>query len=182
MCLILGSDVSRKLLMTHLTTYLWVIDLGLKSTLKVFNAATVKTVPGIVNGQSVKPLVGIGGEVGSERVRLRLVSMEPGVHEHLHWHLIEGCYYVISGCGFVKDINGKTHEVGPGTVVYAPPGLVAAHSWDIKEKLQLVSIRASNDHRVMYQFSVDENTKRSYVDIRNLERWHATSFEKSLYP
>ena len=66
------------------------------STLRVINQAQVKEVRGVVEGQTLRPLVGCP-EFPSERVRAAVATFKPGTHEHLHWHAIEVFYYVISG-------------------------------------------------------------------------------------
>lgn len=154
--------------------------LELKSVLKVFSEADVKTISGVVPGQIRKPLVGVGGGTPSERLRLRLATFEPGTHEPLHWHLVEALYYVISGSAVSKDIEGKSYELGPGSVVYAPPGIVGAHSWTVKEKLQLLSIRATNGSEAMFQFTVDEDSKRSFIDLASLNA-RTRALQRSLY-
>ena len=159
----------------------WEISLEVKSVLKVFNQAEIEAKPGVVSGQTLKQLVGGVSKCPSERIRLSLATFEPGTHEPLHWHLIEALYYVISGRATMRDIEGKDHELGPGSVVYAPPGFAGSHSWTIKEKLQLVSIRGSNDIETMYQFTVDEDSKRSFIDLDALNRLGAARFSKSLY-
>ena len=88
----------------------------LKSTLKVFNEANLPPYEGIFKGQMGKTLAG-STENPSERMEVRLVSMEPGTHAKLHWHLIEKLYYIISGRAVMTDIEGKTHDIGPGSVV-----------------------------------------------------------------
>lgn len=153
----------------------------LKAVLRVFNVADVKTIPGVVPGQIRKPLVGSGGGVPSERLRLRLASFKPGTYEPLHWHLIEALYYVMSGRAVMKDIEGKTYEIGPGSVVYAPPGIMGSHSWDVKEELHLLSIRGSNDTETMFQFTVEEDTKRSFIELSSMQRSGAAKFRESLY-
>ncbi len=155
--------------------------LDLKPLLKVFNQAEIETRKGVVLGQTAKPLIGGIEGCPSERLRVRLVTFEPGTHEPLHWHLIEALYYVISGRAIMKDIEGKTYELGPGSVVYAPPGIAGSHSWTIQEKLQLVSIRGSNEIETSYQFTVDEDSKRSFIDLSALNKWGAAKFRRSLY-
>lgn len=154
--------------------------LELKSTIKVTNEADVKPATGVVSGQSVKWLVGAGGGIPSERITVILASFKPGTYEELHWHLIEGVYYVISGRAIMKDIEGKTYNLKPGSVVYAPPGFTASHSWDIKEPLQLICVRATTDPETLFQFTVDKD-KRSSVEFNQLNRRGAANFRKSLY-
>ena len=153
----------------------------IKSTLRVFNESEVKAFPGVVpRGQMVKQLAG-NAERPTERLTVSVVTFEAGVHEHLHWHLLEVFYYVISGRAEMKDIEGKTYELGPGSVIYASPGIAGSHSWDIKEKLQLMSIRASADPEKMIQFDVDLVTQASTMPVERLARRQALSFKKSLY-
>ena len=117
----------------------------------------------------------------SEKVRVILANFKPGTHENLHWHLIEAFYYVISGRAVMTDIEGKTYDIGPGSVVYAPPGIAGSHSWDIKEQLQLISFRATTDSEKTIQFDVDSSTKQSSIPLSHLVNRQATNFKKSLY-
>ena len=153
----------------------------IKSTLKVFNEADIPGAPGVVGrGQLVKQLAG-SAERPSERLTVVLVSFEPGTHEHLHWHLIEVFYYVISGRAVMKDIEGKSHDIGPGSVVYASPGIAGSHSWEIKERLQLIAVRATADSEKTIQFDVDPTTKESTMPVDRLAKRQAISLKKSLY-
>lgn len=152
----------------------------LKSTLDVFNEADVPSVPWIAKGQAIKSLVG-SAEHPSERIMVALASFEPGTYEELHWHLVEKFYYVISGRAVMKDIEGKTRELRPGSVVYAPPGIAASHSWHVTETLQLISVRASTDPETFIQFDVDLSTKQSSASFESLVARKAVHFRKSLY-
>ena len=153
----------------------------IKSTLKVFNEAEVPGVPGVVGrGQLVKQLAG-SAEHPSERLTVNLVTFEAGLHEHLHWHLIEVFYYVISGRAVMKDIEGNAYELGPGSTVYASPGIAGSHSWEIKEKLQLLGIRATADLEKTIQFDVNPATKESTMPLERLAKRQAVNFKKSLY-
>ena len=152
----------------------------LKSTLKVFNEADVPAASWVAQGQVAKQLAG-SVEHPSERIKVILASFKPGAHENLHWHLIEAFYYVISGRAVMTDIEGKTYDIRPGSVIYAPPGIASSHSWDIKEQLQLISIRATTDSEKTISFDVDASTKQSSVRLEHLEKRQATDFKKSLY-
>lgn len=153
----------------------------IKSTLKVFNQAEVQGAQGVVgHGQLVKLLAG-SAEHPTERLTVALVTFDPGIHEHLHWHLIEVFYYVISGRAVMKDIEGKSYDLGPGSVVYATPGIAGSHSWEIKEKLQLIGIRATADPEKTIQFDVDPATQESTMPVERLAKRQAISFKKSLY-
>ena len=152
----------------------------LKSTLKVFNEADLPAYVGLYKGQMAKTLVG-STENPSERMEVRLVSFKSGTYAKLHWHLLEKLYYVISGRAVMTDIEGRTYDIGPGSVVYAPPGIVGAHSWDIKEPLQLIAVRATVDTETSIQFEVDLATKQSSVPFDILASRQATTFKKSLY-
>ena len=152
----------------------------MKSTLKVFNQSSIPVIEGVTPGQTMKRLAG-SAEHPTERIRVILANFKPGTHENLHWHLIEAFYYVISGRAVMTDIEGKTRDIGPGSVVYAPPGIAASHSWEIKEQLQLISIRATTDPEKTIQFDVNLSTKESTVPLSHLATREATNFKKSLY-
>jgi mannose-6-phosphate isomerase-like protein (cupin superfamily) len=152
----------------------------MKSTLRVFHEAEVAAAPGVTEGQTLKQIAGSATHP-TERITVRLASFQPGTHENLHWHLIEAFYYVISGRAVMKDIEGKSYEIGPGSVVYAPPGIAASHSWEIKEALQLVSVRATTDSEKTIQFDVDPSTKGSSIALKDLVKRQAINFKKSLY-
>ncbi len=154
--------------------------MGLKSTLKVFNEGDVPAVPGLVSGQEIKRLAG-SADHPSERLTVVLASFKAGVHEKLHWHLVEVFYYVVSGRAVMTDIEGKTRDIGPGSVVYASPGIAGAHSWDIKEPLQLIAVRATADPEKNIQFDVDLAAGQSSVSIDYLVERQAADFPKSLY-
>ena len=151
----------------------------LKSTLKVFNAADVKDEPGIVEGQTIKRLVG-NDERPSERIHAIRASFIPGIHEPLHWHFVEAFYYVISGRAVMTDIEGKRYDLGPGSFVYAPAGIAGTHDWDIKEPLQLIGVRGTTHREKMIQFTVDEATKESSITFEHLMRAGGDRF-KSFY-
>ena len=153
----------------------------IKSTLNVFNEGSVPSVAGSGGrGHILKRLAG-ATQPPTERLMVNLAVFEPGAHEKLHWHLIEVFYYVISGRAIMHDIEGRTHEMGPGTVVYAPPGIAGAHSWEVIETLRLLGIRATADTQKAIQFDVDPVTKASTMPIERLLSRDATTFKKSMY-
>jgi quercetin dioxygenase-like cupin family protein len=148
----------------------------LKSTLKVIDQAGITSQPGVTHGQTMKRLVGCP-EVPTDRVRVGFASYEAGTIEELHWHPIEAFYYVLGGHAIVRDIEGKEYDVGPGTAIYAPPGIAGAHEWEVKEGLQLLAVRATTESDRKMQFTVDKNTKRSYIDLDELIRRGGASFK-----
>ena len=152
----------------------------LKSTLKVFNEADLPSVPAAVEGQTRKLLAG-SAEHSSERMRVSLVSVKTGTVEHLHWHLVEAFHYVISGRAIMRDIEGKTYNIGPGSVIYAPPGIVGSHEWEIEEEMQLIAVRATTDPERNLQFTVDDSTKESKIELDQLVARGVANFRKSLY-
>ncbi len=152
----------------------------LNSTLKVFHAADVPAGPGIVPGLSLRRLVGDRNHP-TERIMVSLGTFKPGTIEHLHWHLIEGVYFVISGRAVMTDIEGKTYDIRSGTIIYAPPGIAGSHSWEIKEPLQLISIRATADPERTIQFTVNPSTMESNIEYDYLVNRQATDLKKSLY-
>jgi quercetin dioxygenase-like cupin family protein len=150
--------------------------MDIESTLLVLGEAEVKAQPGVTPGQTLKALIG-SGRYPTDRIRLALANYEPNTIEQLHWHPIEACYFVISGEAIVRDINGKEYRAGPGSVIYCPPGIAGAHEWEVKDRLQLLSIRASTESNKKMQFTVDKKTKRSFVDLDDLVKRDAVSFK-----
>jgi mannose-6-phosphate isomerase-like protein (cupin superfamily) len=146
-----------------------------KSTLKVVDQADVPAGPGVTAGQSLRPLVGFPN-APTDRVRVSFASYEAGAIEELHWHPIEAFYFVHSGHAIVRDIEGNEHHVGPGTAIYAPPGIAGAHEWEVKESLELLAVRATTEPDRKLQFTVDKKTKRSYIDLDELARRGGVSF------
>ena len=151
----------------------------LKSTLRVLNEADLDSKPGEHPGHTGKMLVG-NDERPSERLFVNLASLDHGTHTPLHWHLAEGLYYVISGKAVMWDIDGSSYDIRPGCAIYSPPGIVGSHEWDIKERLQLISFRATTDPVKLIQFRVDKSTKESAIELDRLIKHVATNF-KSFY-
>ena len=83
--------------------------MNFESTLVVLNHADVKAGPGVTQGQSLKAMIGTG-KYKTDRIRIAMVSYEPGTIEQLHWHPIEACYFVVSGYAIIRDINGKEYK------------------------------------------------------------------------
>lgn len=147
------------------------------STLRIVNRQDVKEQPGVVNGQTVQPLVGVP-EFPSERVRVAVANFKPGTHEELHWHPIEVFYYVTAGSATVRDYHGKEYEVGPGSSIFAPPGLAGSHEWQVGPNgLQLLSIRATRAGHRRMQFTVDRQTGRSFIEHDELVKMDGVNFE-----
>ncbi|SRR5688572_4536429 len=148
----------------------------LESTLRIINKSQVKELPGVVEGQVVQPLVGVP-DFPSERVRVAVATFKPGTHEELHWHAIEVFYYVMTGSAIVRDYHGKEYNVGPGSAIYAPPGIAGSHEWQVGENgLQLLSIRATLEGHKRMQFTVDRDTKRSFIELEELAKMDGVSF------
>jgi mannose-6-phosphate isomerase-like protein (cupin superfamily) len=148
-----------------------------KSTLQVINQADCPGRRGVTDGQTYQRLIGWPEVNQTDRVRLGRATYKPGTYEQLHWHPIEACYYVIAGHATVRDFNGKEFEVGPGSMIYAPPGIAGAHEWEVKEYLELLDIRATNETNRKIQYTVDKKTKRSYIDLEDLHYRDAISFK-----
>jgi len=148
----------------------------IKSTLKVIQAARLRGEEGVIPEQNMKRIIGCP-EVPTDRLRIGLASYTPGAKEELHWHPIEAFYYVLGGHAIVRDIEGNEYHVGPGTAIYAPPGIAGAHEWEVKEGLQLLAVRATTESVRKLQFTVDKETKRSYIELDELVRRGGMSFK-----
>ncbi len=147
-----------------------------KSTLKVIDEGGLKSQRGVTDGQTLKRIVG-HPEVPTDRVRIARATYQAGTLEKLHWHPIEAFYYMISGHATVRDFEGREYDAGPGTSIYAPAGIAGAHEWEVKESLELLSVRASTDPARKMQFTVDKETKRSYIDLEELAGRGGVSFK-----
>jgi mannose-6-phosphate isomerase-like protein (cupin superfamily) len=150
------------------------------TALQVFNQTQVQDSPGVVAGLTVKKLAGDKLHP-SERISVGLATFAPGTHEHLHWHLIETFHYIVAGRGIVRDIEGNSYAVGPGDVVYGPPGLRGAHEWEVKETLQLLTIKATNAPERAIQFNIDRATMESKAELGYLVERGAADMKTSFY-
>ena len=66
------------------------------------------------------------GQFGSTRMAITMVHGEPGSEQPMHSHPeAEQVYVVVAGTGLMR-VNDDEEEVGPGTLVFIPPG--AKHS------------------------------------------------------
>jgi mannose-6-phosphate isomerase-like protein (cupin superfamily) len=151
------------------------MTMDVHATLRVYDQADVPGGPGVTEGQTYQKLIGVDDRP-TDRVRLGRATYEPGTLEQLHWHPIEALYYVISGHGTVRDVEGNEYPVGPGSIVYAPAGLAGAHEWEVKESLELLDIRATNEAHRKLQFTVDRATLRSHIDAEELAKREAIEF------
>ena len=148
----------------------------IKPTLKVIHAKNVEGKEGVIPEQSMQRLIGCP-EVPSDRLRVGLATYKPGALEELHWHPIEAFYFVLSGHATVRDYAGNEYEVGPGSAIYAPPGIAGAHEWQVKEALSILAMRGTTESDKKLQFTVDKETKRSYIDLSDLVKRDGVSFK-----
>ena len=148
----------------------------IKPTLKVIHAASVEGKEGVIPEQRMQRLIGCP-EVPTDRLRVGLASYKPGAIEELHWHPIEAFYFVLSGHATVRDYEGNEYEVGPGSAIYAPPGIAGAHEWEVKEGLSILAVRGTTESDKKLQFTVDKQTKRSYIDLSDLVKRDGVSFK-----
>jgi mannose-6-phosphate isomerase-like protein (cupin superfamily) len=151
-----------------------------KSELQVFNQSTVGESPGVIPGLKIRKLAG-SAEHPSERINVGVAQFGPGTHEHLHWHLIETFHYVLAGSAIVRDIEGNDYPVGPGDVVYGPPGLRGSHEWEVKESLQILTIKATNDPERAIQFNFDPTTMDCSATLDYLVARGAADMKQSFY-
>jgi mannose-6-phosphate isomerase-like protein (cupin superfamily) len=149
----------------------------IKSALKIIDPAKIPSKPGMGRkGHTIKALVGT--DIPTDRMRATLATYEPKVLEELHWHPIEAFYFVISGSITVRDIEGNESELGPGMSIYCPAGIAGAHEWETgKDGCELIALRATNESVRKMQFTVDKKTKRSYIDIDDLEKYGGIQFK-----
>jgi len=84
----------------------------------------------------------------------------------------------MAGSATVRDYGGREYPVSPGSAIYAPPGIAGSHEWEVgKDGLQLLSIRATLEGHKRMQFTVDRETKQSYIELDELEKMDGVSFK-----
>ena len=152
----------------------------LKSALKVFSQSEVPQSRGVIDGLTIKRLSGSTLHP-SERINVGLATFGPGTHEHLHWHMIETFHYVLSGAAIVRDIEGNSYNVAAGDVVYGPPGLRGAHEWEVKEALQILTIKATNAPERAIQFNLEGEAMQSRAELQYLIERGAADMKESIY-
>jgi quercetin dioxygenase-like cupin family protein len=150
--------------------------MDIKPTLQVIHAADIKAEEGVTAGQTMQRIVGHAA-VPTDRIRTGLATYTAGSYEQLHWHPIEAYYFVIAGHATVRDLDGNEYPVGPGSSIYAPAGIAGAHEWEVKESLQLLAVRATNESARKMQFTVDKKTRRSFIDLDELAKRGGLSFK-----
>jgi mannose-6-phosphate isomerase-like protein (cupin superfamily) len=80
-----------------------------------------------------------------------VIEMLPGALGKLHWHAQAEIYFVLSGEGRV-EIDGKSHDLKPETVVFIPGN--APHA---------LTNTGSNALRIFYVFAADGMADITYV-------------------
>jgi mannose-6-phosphate isomerase-like protein (cupin superfamily) len=82
------------------------------------------------------------GQFGSNRMAITMVHGEPGSEQPLHSHPeADQAYVVAAGTGLMR-VNDEEQEVGPGTLVFIPPG--AKHSIRNTGSVPLVYVSATS--------------------------------------
>ena len=86
--------------------------------------------------------------------------------------------YVTAGSAIVRDYHGKEYPVHAGCAIYAPAGIAGSHEWEVgKDGLQLLSIRATTDGHRRMQYTVDRETKRSFIELDELAVMDGISYK-----
>ena len=148
----------------------------IKSSLKLVNPADIESKPGMGRkGHTIQAL--IGTDIPTDRMRVTLATYEPNVLEKLHWHPIEAFYFMLSGHAVVRDIEGNEMELGPGMAIYCPAGIAGAHEWETRDHVQLLAFRGTQESNRKLQFTVDKDTKRSYIELEDLVLSDGVQFE-----
>ena len=80
----------------------------------------------------------------------------------------------------LTDYEGKEYEVEAGTAIYAPAGIAGAHEWEVKEGLTILAVRGTTESDRKLQFTVDKETKRSYIDLDDLVKREGRSLNATL--
>jgi len=82
------------------------------------------------------------GQFGSTRMAITMVHGDPGSEQPVHSHPeAEQVYVVVAGTGLMR-VNHEALDVGPGTLVFIPPG--AKHSILNTGSVPLVYVSATS--------------------------------------
>lgn len=82
------------------------------------------------------------GQFGSTRMAITMVHGDPGSEQPMHSHPeAEQVYVIVAGTGLMR-VNDQEQEVGPGTLVFIPPG--AKHSIRNTGSVSLVYVSATS--------------------------------------
>jgi hypothetical protein len=65
--------------------------------------------------------------------------------------------------------------------VYGPPGLRGSHEWEVKERLQLLTIKGTTAPERAIQFHLDRATMESKADFKYLVDRGAADMKQSFY-
>ena len=87
----------------------------------------------------------------------------------------------MAGSAIVRDIEGNEYNVGPGDVIYGPPGMRGSHEWEVKEMLQILTIKGTNDPERAIQFNIDRTTMDCSATLDYLVARGAADMKQSFY-
>lgn len=102
--------------------------------------------PRNVRSGQVSHLLLSPGQFGSTRMAITIVEGEPGSEQPMHRHPeAEQIYVVVAGHGVMR-VDDEEQEVGPGTLVFIPPGAEHAIRNVGRERLSYVSATSPPFH------------------------------------
>jgi len=81
----------------------------------------------------------------------------------------------------MNAIEGNTYTVSAGDVVYGPPGLRGAHEWEVKEALQILTIKATNAAERAIQFNLEGEAMQSRAELQYLIERGVADMKESIY-
>jgi quercetin dioxygenase-like cupin family protein len=77
------------------------------------------------------------------------VTFEPGARTAWHTHPLGQTLVIVSGMGWVQREGGPVEEVGPGDVVWFPPGVRHWHGATLTKAMTHVAIQESLDGKAV---------------------------------
>ncbi|WP_025321740.1 cupin domain-containing protein [Deferrisoma camini] len=90
--------------------------------MKVGNLEEIEATPVRMEGaQGVRMRIVIGEGQGAPNFVMRVFDVDPGGHTPYHTHDFEHEVFVLEGHGTLLE-EGRSTPLGPGDVVYVPPG------------------------------------------------------------
>ena len=86
---------------------------------------------------------------GPARANGALVTFEPGARSAWHSHPLGQTLIVTAGSGWVQAWDQKVQEIGPGDVIWTPPGEKHWHGAKANTSLSHIAIQEALDGRVV---------------------------------
>lgn len=98
------------------------------------------------------------------RVSGAIVTFEPGARTAWHTHPLGQTLIVTAGCGLVQHWGGGVEEIGPGDVIWFPPGEKHWHGAKPTTAMTHIAIQEQLDGKVVdWMEQVSDEQYKAYI-------------------